>query len=680
MTGKAPSAPRVAAIVGPYLSGKTTLLEGLLHVCGALPRKGTVKDGNTVGDPSAEAKARSMSVELSVASANYLGDPWTFIDCPGSVEFTQEAMHALLVSDVAIVVCEPDPNRAITVAPILRFLDDHKIPHILFLNKMDLPGAGSRIKETLTALQGVSERPLVLRELPIREGDLVTGYVDLVSERAYHYKPGQISDLVQLPESVLPEEKELRQALLENLADTDDHLMEELLEDVVPPKDEIYQAMTKDLQQDLIVEVFFGSGDKDSGLRRLLKALRHEAPEAQTTEQRLGIEPKGEALVQVFKTLHAAHVGKLSIARVWRGEISDGMTLGGQRLSGIYHLFGAKQEKLPKAIAGDVVALGRLDETKTGQALTPSGMVELPWVDHLQPVAGFAVRATKSGDEVKLSMALQKLVEEDPSYALEQNPDTSERILWGQGEIHLRVAIDRLKAKFNVEVAGDKPQVPYKETVKKAAKEIHGRHKHQTGGHGQFGDVWIHIKPLARGEGIKFVDEIVGGVVPRNFIPAVEAGMRDYCKQGPLGFPVVDLEVTLYFGSYHTVDSNEMSFRAAVRIAMNEGMPKASPVLLEPILKVQISVPSEFTSKAQRLITGRRGGQVLGYDAKPGWNGWDVVEGLIPQGEVHDVIIELRSLTMGVGTFTWHFDHLQELEGRDAEKVVAARKESLAHA
>jgi elongation factor G len=680
VTAKAPSAPRVAAIVGPYLSGKTSLMEGLLHMCGAVARKGTIKDGNTVGDPSPEAKARQMSVELSLASASYLGDPWTFIDCPGSVEFTQEAMHALMVADVAVVVCEPDPNRAVTVAPILRFLDDHQIPHLIFINKVDLPGVGIRIKETLTALQGVSEKPMVLRELPIREGDTVTGYVDLVSERAYHYKAGEPSEIIQLPESILPEEKELRQSMLEHLADTDDHLMEELLEDVAPPKDEIYHAMTKDLQDDLIVEVFFGSAEKDSGLRRLLKALRHEAPEAQTTEQRKGIEPKGETLVQIFKTLHAAHVGKLSLARVWRGEIADGMTLGGQRLSGIYHLFGGKQEKLTKAVAGDVVALGRLEEAHTGQALTPSGAAELPWVEMVQPVAGLAIRAVKSGDEVKLSMALQKLVEEDPSYVLEQNADTSERILWGQGEIHLKVALDRLKAKFNVEVAGDKPQVPYKETIKKAAKEIHGRHKHQTGGHGQFGDVWIHIKPLARGEGITFVDEIVGGVIPRNFIPAVEAGMRDYCKQGPLGFPVVDLEVTLYFGSYHNVDSNEMSFRAAVRLAMNEGMPKASPVLLEPILKVQISVPNEFTSKAQRLITGRRGGQVLGYDAKPGWTGWDVVEGMIPQSEVFDVIIELRSLTMGVGTFTWTFDHLQELEGRDADKVVAARKESLVHA
>jgi elongation factor G len=261
---------------------------------------------------------------------------------------------------------------------------------------------------------------------------------------------------------------------------------------------------------------------------------------------------------------------------------------------------------------------------------------------------------------------------------MEHNASTAERILWGQGEMHLKVAVDKIERKFNTSVLSEKPQVPYEETIKKP-QEVHGRHKHQTGGHGQFGDVWVKIRPLGRGEGIKFVDNIVGGVVPRQFIPAVEAGVIDYCKQGPLGFPVVDMEVTLFDGSYHQVDSSEMSFKAAARVALVEAMPKCGPVLLEPVLKVQISVPSDFTSRAQRLVTGRRGGQILGYDAKDGWKGWDVVDAYLPQSEMNDLIIELRSLTMGTGTFTWGFDHLQELEGRDSDKVVAARKVSLGH-
>lgn len=678
MPTKPVSGPRVAALVGPYLSGKTSLMESLLLASGAIAKKGNVKDGSAVGDSSPEAKARSMSVEVSFATTTYLNDPWVFIDCPGSVEFQQEAMNALMVADVAVVVCEADPARAVTVSPVLRFLDDHQIPHMIFMNKVDQPGAAAKIKETLEALQEVSDRPLVLRELPIRTGDEITGYVDLASERAYQYVPGKPSELIQMPTSLLPEEQAARQSLLEHLADTDDHLMEELLEEVVPPKDEVYQTLAKDLHEDRIVEVFFGSADRDGGIRRLLKALRHETPEAAETAARLKVDPKGPALVQICKTYHAAHVGKLSVARVWRGEVSEGNILAGQRVSGVYHLMGAKQEKLGKAVLGDLVALGRLEEAKTGETLATNGAVELPWVAVLQPVSGLAVKAAKSGEEVKLSIALQKLCEEDPSYVMEHNASTAERILWGQGEMHLKVAVDKIERKFNTSVISEKPQVPYEETIKKP-QEVHGRHKHQTGGHGQFGDVWVKIRPLGRGEGIKFVDNIVGGVVPRQFIPAVEAGVIDYCKQGPLGFPVVDMEVTLFDGSYHQVDSSEMSFKAAARVALVEAMPKCGPVLLEPVLKVQISVPSDYTSRAQRLVTGRRGGQILGYDAKDGWKGWDVVDAYLPQSEMNDLIIELRSLTMGTGTFTWGFDHLQELEGRDADKVVAARKVSLGH-
>jgi len=246
------------------------------------------------------------------------------------------------------------------------------------------------------------------------------------------------------------------------------------------------------------------------------------------------------------------------------------------------------------------------------------------------------------------------------------------------GDIHLKNAVARLKGKYNVEVAAEKPLVPYRETIKKAC-EIQGKHKRQTGGHGQYGDVHFRIKPLMRGEGIHFIDSIVGGVVPRNYIPAVEEGMRDYCKQGPLGFPVVDISVELFFGSYHDVDSSDMAFKTAARIGMQEGLLKCTPTLLEPILKVHISVPSEHTSKAQRLVTGHRAGQILGFDAKPGWNGWDVVEAYLPQNEMNDLIIEIRSQTMGVGFFTYEFDHLQELEGRDAEKIVEARKKTLEH-
>ena len=450
--------------------------------------------------------------------------------------------------------------------------------------------------------------------------------------------------------------------------------MEELLSDMVPSLEEISEDMAKDVQEDLLVPVFFGSAEKDAGVRRLFQALCEESPRVDATATRLGIPEGKDALVQVFKTVHAQHVGKLSISRIWRGEVADGSSLAGNRVSGINRPFGAQQIKQAKASAGEVVALGRMDEVHTSEALTPSGRLELAWPAPMQPMLAMSLNTVKSGDDVKLSLSLQKLCEEDASLHVEQNAETQERILWGQGEVHLKCALDRLKGRFGLEVQHHPPLVPYRETFTKGTK-VHGRHKHQTGGHGQFGDVWFEIKPLPRGTGFVFEERIVGGVVPKNFFGAIEHGVVDWLKRGPLGFPVVDIHVALVDGSYHTVDSSDMAFKTAARVGMSEGAPLCHPVLLEPICEVHIAVPSEFTPKAQRLVTGRRGGQVLGFDAREGWTGWDVVSAYIPQAEMSDVIVELRSLTMGVGSFTWAFHHLQELVGRDADKVVEARKQ-----
>lgn len=679
---KSPSAPRVAALVGPYTSGKTTLLESLLFATKAIVRKGTIKEGNTVGDPSPEARARQMSVESSAASTSYLNETWSFIDCPGSVEFMQDTYNALMVVDAAVVVCDADPVRALMASPILKFLDDHSIPHVVFLNKVDQVTDPAKIRETVQAIQAVSQRPLLLREYPISDGKGITGFVDLASERAFHYVPGQDATRVEIPDAIKDDVAIARQEMLEALGNLDDALLEKLLEEQTPSVEEIFPVLTRGDQKDEIVQVLFGSSDKDLGIERLLKLLRHEAPEPAATATRLGVPESNGPLAQVFKTQHAQHIGKQSWIRVWRGEVAEGHAFNGVRPSALTKLFGAKQDKLVKAQAGELAALGRMDPIRTGDVLVETGEApSITWVEPMQPMTALALQTTKSGDEVKLSAALAKLVEEDPSYRLEQNQETQERVLWGRGEIHLKNAVERLRTKYNVEVKAERPLVPYRETIKKGC-EIQGKHKRQTGGHGQYGDVHFRIKPLARGEGVHFAEEIVGGVVPRNFFPAIEDGVRDYCKQGPLGFPVVDVSVTLFFGSYHDVDSSEMAFKTAARIGMQEGLTKCSPVLLEPILELHISVPSEFTSKAQRLVTGHRGGQILGFDAKPDWPGWDVVEAYLPQSEMQDVIVELRSQTMGVGSFTWNFHHLQELEGRDADKVIESRKKTLelAHA
>jgi len=675
---KSQSAPRVAALIGPYMSGKTTLLESLLFASEAIPRKGTIKEGNTVGDASPEARGRQMSVEISVASASYLGESWTFIDCPGSVEFAQETMNALMVADAAVLVVEADPGRAQMALPILKFLDDRNIPHTIFLNKVDNLTEPGKIRETIQALQAGSQRPLVLREYPIQAGSFITGYEDLSLERAFKANPGHPSEQIEIPESIREEAMAARQEMLEAISNLDDALMEKLLEEQVPSRDEVFATLTKGFRADQIVPVLLGSADKDLGVRRLLKQLRHEAPEAKDTAKRLGIPTEGsEPLAQVWKTVNAQHIGKQSLARIWRGELTEGMTLNAIRPSSLTHPFGAKQDKITRAGMGEIVALGRMDPIKTGDVLTTgSKQITLEWPAPMQPMTALALKTTKMGDEVKLSGALAKLLDEDQSYRLDQNAETQERVLWGQGEIHLKVAVDRVK-RWGVEVALSTPAIPYRETIRKPIKQ-HGRYKHQSGGHGAFGDTHIEFKPRERGAGLKFSDTIVGGVIPKNYIPAVEDGFMDFCKQGPLGFQMVDVEAILYFGSFHTVDSSDMAFKAAARVACTEGLPQCNPVLLEPILEVHISVPSEHTSKAQKIITSHRAGQILGYDAKPNWPGWDVVDGYVPQSEMQGLIVELRSQTQGIGSFTWAFHHLQELEGRDADKVVEARKKALA--
>jgi elongation factor G len=666
---KPPSAPRCAAFVGPYLAGKTSVLESVLALTGAIGRRGSVRDGNTVGDGSAEARARRMSTEINIATAQYLGETWTFLDCPGFVELAQDAYNALMVVDAAVVVCEPEPQKALTIAPLLRFLNNRCIPHIIFINKVENPG--SSVRAMLDALQALSDRPLVLREIPIHEGDKIKGFVDLVSERAFRWTEGQPSQLVQVPEMLAEEEKTARVGMLESIADFDDNLLEMLLEDVVPNPDEIYAGLSRHLQQDLVVPVFFGSAECMHGVTRLLKALRHEAPEPLQTLNRVGLLAQ-EPCARVFKTLHASHTGKLSFVRVWQGEIVEGMTLNGERVSGINRVFGQKLEKQPRAGLGEVVAIGRLEGAHTGSILTTSGKtVGDDWPEPLKPMFNLAVHVRERSDEVKLSGALARLADEDPSLSFGHDQDTGEFLLWGQGEMQILIALDRLRNRFNIQVTGQRPQVPYKETIRGSVTQ-HARHKKQSGGHGEFGDVDIEIRPLPRGAGFSFSDKISGGAVPKQYIPAVEAGIREYLGRGPLGFPVVDIAVTLLDGQYHTVDSSDMAFRKAAQAAMREGMPKCNPVLLEPIFQVKLAVPSEFTSRIQRLVSGRRG-QILGFEPKVDWKGWDEISVLLPQAEMHGLIIETRSATLGVGTFEWRFDHLQELAGKLADDVVSQR-------
>jgi elongation factor G len=667
--------------VGPYLSGKTTLLEAILYRTGAIERQGKVADGTTVGDSAPEARAHGMSVEVNAASTNFLGDTYTFLDCPGSIEFMQDAHAALAGCDAAVVVCEPDEKKTAALQLILKELDKLKIPRILFINKIDK--SENKLTEALSYLQPASSTALVLRQVPIWNNGIASGFVDLALERAFVYREHAPSEVIEIPGDIQAYEKDARFKMLEKLADYDDDLMEQLLSDMEPPRDRVFADLSRDLQEGLITPVLFGSAENGNGILRLLKALRHEAPGVENTLRRLGIEANGAAMAQTLKTFHTAHGGKLTLARVLSGTIAEGQVLFGARgqegrVAGVFQMMGTEPKKIPAAKAGDTVALGRLEHIGTGETISsakgaPKQALEL---EINTPVYGLAISVPDRKDEVKLTASAAKLIEEDPSLSLQHNQDTHEMVLWGQGEMHLRVALERLAGKFGVRAETRPRRISYKETIRKPIS-LRGRHKKQSGGHGQYGDVVIDIRPLPRGSGFVFTDTITGGVVPKQYIPAVEAGVREYLHQGPLGFPVVDLAVNLSEGSYHTVDSSEMAFKLAARLAMSDGMPQCSPVLLEPISHVSIHVPSDATSRVNQIVTGHRG-QLLGFDGREGWPGWDTIEAHLPESEIGNLIIELRSATAGVGTFTFRHDHMVELTGRTADQVLAARKAAAA--
>lgn len=685
-TASAP--PRVVALVGPYQSGKSALLEAILFATGALARPVAAREGGRLSDGSAEARALGMGVDLAVAQARYLDDAFIFIDCPGSIEFSQETQDALLVADAAIVVTEPDPAKAAMLAPLLHHLADEAIPHFIFVNKIDR--ASHRLRDVLAALQAVSARPLVLRQIPIWRGGIVTGFVDLASERAYVYHEHAASEVLgALPPEVEGRKAEARYAMLERLADYDDHLLEELLADIPPPSDEIFNDLAEDLRAGLIVPVMIGSAERTNGVRRLLKALRHEAPPLARTRARLGLADVTAPIARAFKVSHAGH-GRQVLARVMGGALKDGGTVIGadsiaERAGGLTAPLGPPTAaggpiiggvKTGEAATGAIVAIGRLERARAGDILglgvAPPANAILSPGPPLSPVHAISVAVADAKDEVKATGAIAKLLEEDRALTFTQRAETHDMILAGQGDVHLKATLARLKNRFGVTLIAGRPAIAYRETIR-AGLTRRGRHKRQSGGHGQFGDVVLEIAPRPRGSGSTFDSRIVGGVVPKAFIPGIEAGVEEGLRKGPLGFPVVDVAVSVIDGSHHAVDSSDMAFRLAARAALAEALPEAGPILLEPIHRVEIAVPQGATARVNALIAARRG-QILGFDARVDWPGWDLVRALMPEAELQGLIVEIRSASQGVGTYASAFDHLAELTGKPAELVLSAHR------
>ncbi len=665
--GQSAGSVRVLALVGPTSSGKTTLMEALLQVTGAVDRR---VGGDKVGDSSPEARARGHSVELNLAGFEFMGDRYCVVDCPGSLEFCADLDAALPAVDLAVVVAEPDAAKAGLLQPTLRELERLGLPHALFINKMDL--ARGALSDLLAALATVSAAPLVARQIPTWEGEKVNGFIDLALERAFVYRANEPSTQVEIPGDLRDAEAQARFHMLEQMADFDDDLLEQLLSDVTPSRDAVFADLVREMNEGLIVPVFFGSAQNGFGVRRLLKALRHETPPPERAAERLGIETGA----YVLKAAYAGQSGKLAYARVFGKPLADGAEFvlpdaERCRAGGLSAVQGGVLRKLASASIGAVIAIGKVEAARAGQILSTTSQPQAvrAAAGARRPLFAVALSATNRKDDVRLSAALGKLIDEDPGLRLTHDPEAHQMILAGQGEGHVRLALERLKRRFGVEIDTEQPKTPYRETIQRAATQ-RSRHKKQSGGHGQFADVTVEIRPLPRGSGFVFSQRVVGGSVPKHWIPAVEQGVRDGLEKGQLGFPVTDLEVILVEGQTHSVDSSEMAFRLAGRLAMDEGLPGCGAILLEPIEKLTVYSPSPSASNVTSALTARRG-QILGLAPREDWRGWERIEAYLPQSERLGLIAELRGLTQGLGAFEADFDHMAELSGRLAAEASA---------
>ncbi|MFN2460026.1 MAG: elongation factor G [Candidatus Velthaea sp.] len=672
---------RNVAFVGPHHAGKTTLVEAVLARCGAIPRRGSVQQGTTTTDCEPEAIDHVQSVCIGFAHANCGDVDINVIDTPGFIDFFEETKLALLAADAAVIVVDAEPGRVAQTAALVEHLEVRKLPHLFFINKLDRPGAD--FNATLTALRAAYGPHVVAEHLPLGSGERLRGYVDLAERTACAYDADGKEHSIDIPAEMRADVDEGRRILLEALADFDDHLMEELLEGIEPPQDEIRKDLCEDCAHDQIVAVLAGSAQSGAGTAALVDAIERLFPSPATQPRRdldgREVVPRadGPVIAQVFKTMIHPQAGRLSVARVFTGTINGqtqlvDVTRGNAALkpSGLFRLFGKKQEPVTSAGPGSIVALGRLEGVSTGDTLASTGTkVEMPTVSLNEPVYAVAIKPKEKLDESKLSQMLARLIDEDPALRVVRADFTNELHLLGNGEMHVATATERLSRKYHLALETHPPTVPYRETIT-APTEMHSRYKHQTGGHGQFGDVWLRIEPRKRGHGVTFSEHIVGGVVPKNFFPAVEKGVREALMHGPVGgFPIVDVHVTLFDGSYHAVDSSEAAFKTAASMGIRDGIPKCNPVLLEPLVRVETLVPSEYVSAAVGQLTAKRG-QILGFDASDR-AGYDCVRALVPQSELSRYITELRTATAGFGTYSWRHERFEIAPERVAAGVTA---------
>jgi elongation factor G len=676
---------RNVVLVGHQGAGKTTLAEALLARAGSVARAGRVEDGSTVCDTEPEEQKRRLSLSLAIAPFEWQGHKVNLIDTPGYADFVGDVDAALRVADLAVFVVSAVDGVEVQHEAIWRKAAELGLPRLVFLNKLDRERASfERTLEQLRETFGAGVAPL---ELPIGQEAGFRGIADLLTDQAFLYRPDGTHDTAEIPDDMAELEHQVHDNLVEGIVVADEALMERYLEGDVPSVEELEHTLAHGVADGTVFPVVVGSAVTGVGIDRLADFLVEIGPSpadrppvpvtAGDSVVEVAPEPGGQPLAHVFKTIADPYVGQLSVFKVLSGTIrADDQLLNPatgttERLHGLFYLRGKEQIPTTQVSAGDIAAVAKLSGTQTGHTLAPKGTPVQ--VDPLAPptaVYGMAIKAKTQADDDKLWSAIQRLQAEDPALVLERNDETHQTVLRGTGDTHLAVSIERLARKFGVNVTTEDVRVPYRETIT-ASAEAEGKYKKQTGGHGQFGVAWLRVAPLPRGEGFKFVDSIVGGAIPRQFIPAVQKGVEETMAVGGVnGFPVVDLQVECFDGKYHPVDSSEMSFKMAGSIGLKEAMAKASPVVLEPVSLVRVRVPSAYQGDVMGDINSRRG-RVLGTETVG--EGQQEITANIPTAEIMRYAIDLRSMTGGRASYVAEHSHYDLLPSHLLEKAKAGR-------
>lgn len=626
---------RVFCVLGPSHAGKTTLIKAL-------------------GGLEGRTRKFDISSVVSLHSFDYMDEPWAAIDVDGGGDALAYAGPALAASDAAVLCVPPDPEAAVLAAPYLRLVEEAGIPCLVFINRMDQPGA--RVREIIAALQTYCRHGIILRQVPIRDGGEVIGAVDLISERAWKYREGEASALIELPATIVDREHEARAELLESLSDYDDTLLEQLIEDKQPANDEVFELAAQVLQSHALIPAFLGAASHGNGLRRLMKALRHEVPEIEVDKARLGAGDDALA-IGVFADVKK-HIGKLVVLRAMGAGLKPGDKLGGAALGSLTEI--DAKTPITSVEPGQIVLAVKSEHLEPGKILTADGQSPLPdWASSRPASNRQLVSPDHDRDDVRLSTALARLADIDPGFSLAQDALTGQAIVGTQGPLHMRRVTEKLTGDFGLGVVSAPVNAEYRETITKTV-ELRTRHRKQSGGAGQFADVVIELKPLARGTGFEFDSVVKGGAVPRNFVASVEHGAEEALQDGPQGHPVVDVRVTLKDGKHHSVDSSDFAFRMAGKTAVRDALKEAGPVLLQPIMRVEMHLPSIFVGDIVPTISTLHG-QVLGFETNPDVAGWEVFNALLPAAERDGLHHALASATRGTGWAVFSFDHYEEV-------------------